>query len=332
MTSSSISQLLENSWTARKDLIDSRHETAFRLFNGFIEGCPDLVVEVFGTTAVIHNHADHPDQAAELIEAARQFLQSRLPWLQACLLKVRSSPRRAEQQGRMLFGETVDRSILEAGVRYAIDLGINIDAGFYLDTRGLRKWLLDSSSGWMVLNTFAYTGSLGVAALAGGASRVVQLDRSRRFLELARASYALNHFPIHKQDFIASDFFPMISRFKRDGQLFDCVILDPPFQSTTARGTVDLVHDNARLINKVRPLIKDGGRLVAINNALFVSGQDYMHTLEQLCQDGYLTIEKLVEVPQDCTGYPGTRLIVPVTDPSPFNHSTKIAILHVKRK
>jgi 23S rRNA (cytosine1962-C5)-methyltransferase len=93
---------------------------------------------------------------------------------------------------------------------------------------------------------------------------------------------------------------------------------------------VDQVNESARLINKVRPLIKDGGVLVAINNALYVSGKEYLQTLESLCQDGYLKIRELIPVPEDIKGY--DNLNPPITDPSPFNHSTKIAILDVKRK
>jgi 23S rRNA (cytosine1962-C5)-methyltransferase len=181
-----------------------------------------------------------------------------------------------------------------------------------------------------VLNTFAYTGSLGVAATAGGASRVVQTDRGRAFLNLAKDSYSLNGFPVHKADFVAGDFFPVIARFKATGQTFDCVILDPPFFSSTPKGRVDLVHESARLINKVRPLVNDGGTLMAINNALYVSGGEYMRTLEELCADGYLSIRELIPVPEDFIGY--ERVGKPVTDPAPFNHSTKIAVLDVKRK
>jgi 23S rRNA (cytosine1962-C5)-methyltransferase len=108
------------------------------------------------------------------------------------------------------------------------------------------------------------------------------------------------------------------------------VIIDPPFFSTTSKGKVDQVNESDRLINKVRPLVKDGGTLVAINNALYVSGQEYMQTLESLCKDGYMSIRELVPVPEDMTGY--SQVIPPITDPSPFNHSTKIAILDVKRK
>jgi 23S rRNA (cytosine1962-C5)-methyltransferase len=160
----------------------------------------------------------------------------------------------------------------------------------------------------------------------------VQHDLNRRFLNVAKASYTLNGFPIHRQDFIAADFFTLVSRFKHAHQTFDCILIDPPFFSTTSRGRVDQVNESARLINKVRPLVNDGGHLIAINNALYVSGKEYMQTLEGLCQDGYLKIKELIPVPEDFTGYPETRLGKPITDPAPFNHSTKIAVLEVKRK
>ena len=122
----------------------------------------------------------------------------------------------------------------------------------------------------------------------------------------------------------------MSARFKKAGKTFDCVIIDPPFFSSTSKGKVDQVNESARLINKVRPLIKNGGMLIAINNALFVTGNEYMQTLEALGKDGYLSIRELIPVPQDFIGY--QQLRPPVTDPFPFNHSTKIAILDVKRK
>jgi 23S rRNA (cytosine1962-C5)-methyltransferase len=158
----------------------------------------------------------------------------------------------------------------------------------------------------------------------------VQHDLNRQFLNVAKTSYTLNGFPIQKKDFIATDFFTLVSKFKHTDETFDCVIIDPPFFSTTSKGTVDQVNESARLINKVRPLIIDGGSLIAINNALYVSGREYMKTLETLCSDGYLKIKELIAVPQDFIGY--HKINPPITDPAPFNHSTKIAVLEVKRK
>jgi len=332
MDRENIKALLESALAAHTDLIDERHESAFRLFNGFYEGCPDLVIDVYALTIVIHNYADPPEDGLPFVEAARLFLHSSLPWLRTAILKTRNSPHPDERRGRVIEGEEPDRKIREHGIWYAVDLTMNRDASLYLDTRNLRKWAVDNLQDLTVLNTFAYTGSLGVAAMGGGAKRVVHLDLNREFLNVAKTSYTLNGFPIVKSDFIRSDFFPGVARLKRAGALFDCIFLDPPFFANTTRGTVDLLNDSKRLINKVRPLVVDGGWLVAVNNALFLSGKDYISMLTELSADGYLTIESLIPVPEDFTGYPETRQRDYVTDPAPFNHPTKIAVLRVKRE
>jgi 23S rRNA (cytosine1962-C5)-methyltransferase len=331
MTNIPITPLLEKALISRASLIDPKHESAFRLFNGFIEGCPELAIDVYAFTAVIHNYADDFEQGQLFVQEAHQFLTASLNWLRAGIVKTRNGTQ-DEKRGMLLFGTEFDRKIKEHDTWYAIDPILNRDASFYLDTRFLRKWIIENLKGKTVLNTFAYTGSFGVAALKGGASRVVQIDLNREFLNLAKSSYTLNGFPIRKGDFIARDFFEQVSNMKRTNTFFDCVLIDPPFFSSTSKGRVDQVHESARLINKIRPLINDGGSLIAINNALFVSGDEYMQTLESLCKDGYLKIRELIPVPEDFTGYPETRLGNAVTDPAPFNHSTKIAILDVKRK
>jgi len=332
MDSPSPIPLLEKAIAARASLFDARHESAFRLFNGFIEGDPDLIVDLYASTLVIHNYASDPAQGRSLVEQAAQFLQNKLVWLRAGIVKTRNAESQEEKRGQLLFGEKPAARVKEHGIWYSVDLLMHQDASLYLDTRDLRKWLTENMRDKTILNTFSYTGSLGVAALAGGARRVVQHDLNSQFLNVAKTSYTLNGFPIHKQDFVAADFFTLVSKLKRTSETFDCVIIDPPFFSTTAKGKIDQVNESARLINKVRPLINDGGSLIAINNALYVSGKDYMQTLDGLCKDGYLQIRELIPVPEDFTGYPETRLTQPITDPAPFNHSTKVAILEVKRK
>lgn len=334
MTPDPLISSISSALTARAELLEPKHETALRVFNGFAEGCPTLVIDLYGRTLVLHDYAESED--AEKSHAAaltvQEYLRAQLPWVQAVLLKRHRLPHPTERQGVLLFGERVDRHIREHGVRYALDLRLHGESSFYLDTRNLRAWALRTLTDKTVLNTFAYTGSLGVAAVAGGARRVVHLDHNKSGLNVAKASYSLNTFPIHKGDFQVGDFWTQVNVLKRTTARFDCVLLDPPFFSTTSGGTVDLVNHSERVINKVRPLINDGGYLVAINNALFVSGAAYLHMLETLCADGYLSIETLIPIPPDCTGYPQTVVSTPPVDPAPFNHSTKIVVLRVRRK
>jgi len=317
---------------ARAELFDARHETAFRLFNGFYEGFPQVVADLYGRTLVLHNYASPPLDAADLVNAAAQFYLERLPWINTILIKARHAESYDEKLGVIVHGETLDQQVIENGVRYAVDLRINQDTSLYLDTRNLRIWAKENLKGKTVLNTFAYTGSLGVAAKAGGAARVMQIDLSRSFLNVAKDSYVRNGFPIDKADFVTGDFWPKVSHLKRDNARFDCVFLDPPLFSTTRHGKVDLVEASHRLLNKVRPLISDGGYLVTINNALFVSGAAFMQTLDTLCADGYLSVETLIPVPQDYIGHSPVVASALPSDPAPFNHATKIAVLRVRRK
>ncbi len=331
MTISEIIDLIEKAAEARRPYFDTNHESAFRLFNGFAEGNLHLSIDIYAGTALFNNyHPDVPEGAKVVDELASLFQKSHFPalsWLRAGIIKSRNSPDPLERRGILLFGDRLERKIKEHGIWHAINLTMDKDASFYLDTRNLRKWLIENMRGKSVLNTFAYTGSLGTAATAGGASQTVQIDLNHQYLNQAKDSYSLNGFPIQKRDFITADFFPAISKLKSSKQLFDCVILDPPFFSLTAKGRVDLENESARLINKVRPLVKKGGQIIAINNALFLSGKEYIDSLEMLCKDGYLKIKELLAVPQDVIGY--AKVNAQITDPAPFTHSTKIAVLEV---
>ena len=59
--SNKIVTLLGTALSAREYLLNERHESAFRLFNGFYEGFPELAVDLYSRTLVIHNYADPPE-------------------------------------------------------------------------------------------------------------------------------------------------------------------------------------------------------------------------------------------------------------------------------
>ena len=332
MNNPSLNDILNLAIAARRPLLDDEHRSAVRLFSGFYEGCPDLVIDLYGRTLVLHDFGKEDELGSTLAASAQQFALEQLPWIECVICKQRFSEDTTEKRGIITFGSAAETSIQENNIQYALDLMINQDASFYLDTRNLRSWLTAHSQGKDVLNTFAYTGSLGVAALAGGASSVVQTDRNRRYLSLAHESAVLNRLDLGRMKLRAADFFSEVGNFKRKGERFDIVILDPPFFSITDSGTVDMLGESSRLINKLRPLVRDGGSLIVINNALFLSGAEYMSSLQNLCRDGFLTIEETIAVPEDICGYPDTRVSTGPSDPLPFNHSTKIAVLRVKRK
>ncbi|PKO00622.1 MAG: SAM-dependent methyltransferase [Chloroflexi bacterium HGW-Chloroflexi-4] len=327
-----LNELLLKALQIRLSKITPEHDCAIRLFNGFYEGERNMVADLYGSTLVLFSHAENEEDSIVLTQTARDVFLEALPWIKCVLVKHHNAREKDQRNGVITFGSQLDNTILESGIKYALDLKLNQDASFYLDTRNLRKWITEYSAGLEVLNTFAYTGSLGLAALAGGAANVFQLDRNRKFLDLARRTAMLNRLDLGKMKLAAVDFFVGIGQLKRSNALFDMVILDPPFFSVTEKGMVDQAKESHRLVNKVRPLLRDGGRIVAINNSLFLAGVEFMKSLEELGRDGFVEIEEVIPVPEDITGTPETILGKPPIDPTPFNHPTKIVVLKVKRK
>lgn len=304
------------------------HDAPFRLVNGFTEDLPGLVIDIFAKTAVIHDYGTDPYDSAEITE----FLLAELPFLKAVILKNRAAHSYAEKNGVLLYGVKPDDRIKENGVTYALDLMMNRDNSFYADTRYLRQYLLTHAKDWDVLNTFAYTGSLGVAAAAGGAASVLQTDLSDKFMQTAKRSLSMNKIYFTNKNFLAGNFFPVISRLKRENRRFHCVILDPPFFSKTASGDVDLCAAPEVPINKVRPLIHDGGCLITVNNSLYLSGEEFLNRVNTLCKDGFLSIEETISIPADFIGPDPDYMRHYAVSPAPFNHPTKIIVLRVKRK
>lgn len=320
-------QLLEAALSRRQTLLqsDSQHRGAWRIFNGFTEGAVDLAIDLMGRTAVINDYGKCCIDAMRI----RDFLLEHFNFLQAVLLKKRNSDVERERNGLLIYGEKTDTFIEEHNVRYAVDLCMNHDNSFYSDTRCLRKYLLENMAGKSVLNTFAYTGSLGVAAAAGGASMVLQTDLSNRFLQTAYRSASLNGLTFKRKNFKFGDFFPVIAALRKESVQFDCVIVDPPFFSRTAKGVIDQAGNPLGVINKVRPLVARGGVLITVNNSLYLSGKEFMSKLESICDDKYLSLEGVIPIPEDFCFKTDVKNMPYPADPAPFNHPTKIAVLKV---
>jgi 23S rRNA (cytosine1962-C5)-methyltransferase len=318
---------------ARLPRLATRPAGAMRLFNGYTEGAPRIAVDLYAGTLVVHD-ATSPEGDAALVDALVERARAKLPWLEAGLCKLRESDVQALRNGTLLFGteKQVVKRIKEDDVSYAVRLTLNRDSSLYLDTSPLRAWAKANLAGKRVLNTFAYTGSLGAAAKAGGAVKVVNTDLNGAFLTVAKDTWTLNGWPIKKVDFITGDFFDVVGRLKRERALFDCVFIDPPFFSVTTQGRVDLEADMLRVVNKVRPLVANEGALVMLNNGVFVSGAAFDQTLNAICADGYATVEQRLMAPDDFAGYPNTRQGTLPSDPAPWNHSTKVAIVRLRRK
>ncbi|MDG2682643.1 class I SAM-dependent methyltransferase, partial [Vibrio parahaemolyticus] len=83
----------------------------------------------------------------------------------------------------VLVGELDARPVVEeSGLKYQLDIGRNQNFGLFLDMRYGRDWVRENAKHKNVLNLFAYTCGFSVAAIAGGADKVVNVDMAKASL------------------------------------------------------------------------------------------------------------------------------------------------------
>ncbi len=154
-------------------------------------------------------------------------------------------------------------TVWDNGLQFLVEPYHRQNPGLFLDARPVRRWLIENSNGRRVLNLFAFTGSLGLAARAGGATQVTHLDQKREPLKRAQENHALNRLPLDDRSFLSGNIYAHLPRAKRAGVQFDGIILDPPPQLPgKKRKSRPKGQDYAGLVPLVTPLLAPGGWLV----------------------------------------------------------------------
>ncbi|MDY7560912.1 class I SAM-dependent methyltransferase [Pseudomonas sp. 10B1] len=171
-----------------------------------------------------------------------------------------------------LLGEPFDHGvIIEHGLQFKLDFGRNQNTGLFLDMRYGRNWVRAHSQGKRVLNLFAYTCGFSVAAIAGGAQQVVNLDMAKAALSRGRENHRLNQHDLSRVGFLGHDLFKSWARVKRDGP-YDLIIIDPPsFQ----KGSFVLTKDYQKILRRLPGLLNNQGIVLACINDPSI-GSDFL--------------------------------------------------------
>tara|TARA_R110001583_G_scaffold6618_1_gene33515 strand:+ start:16996 stop:17910 length:915 start_codon:yes stop_codon:yes gene_type:complete len=164
----------------------------------------------------------------------------------------------------VLWGEALtDYVANENELKYKISLGTNQNYGIFLDMKNGRNWLREHSKGCSVLNLFSYTCAFSVAAIAGGAEKVVNLDMSKAALAIGRDNHRLNEHDLSKVKYLGHDLFKSWGKVKRLGP-YDIVIADPP---SLQKGSVNIKRDYPKIIRRLPELLNQGGKALLCLNS-----------------------------------------------------------------
>ncbi len=281
------------SLAARAEALASWHAEGtdcYRLLHGAVEGAPGLAIDRYGPVLLAQTWREPlPDGALpELVALASEAVGAEL----VGVWNHRGS-KPVDFERFHPLPEPVAAVGRELGVAYDVSpRHRGQDPLLFLDLRVARRRLLAEARGRSVLNLFAYTCGVGVAAAVGGATEVWNVDFARSALEVGRHNAELDGVA-GVQRFVREDVFPVMrqlaglrvgrrGRFLRlQARTFDMVVLDPPRWSTSRYGAVDLVGDYASLFKPAVLCAAPGGVVVATNNVASVEREAWVAELER---------------------------------------------------
>ncbi|MDD1974932.1 MULTISPECIES: class I SAM-dependent methyltransferase [Pseudomonas] len=179
---------------------------------------------------------------------------------QAILIQHRYLP---DSPGQWLLGEPSEHWLIdEDGLRYELDLGLKQNTGLFLDMRYGRRWVREQAGGQRVLNLFAYTCGFSVAAIAGGAEQVVNLDMARSALSRGRDNHRHNGHDLGRVSFLGHELFKSWGKVRKFGP-YDLIIIDPP---TFQKGSFVLTQDYRKILRRLPELLNEGATVLACVN------------------------------------------------------------------
>ena len=314
MSDTVLSPSLERALEARRELIarlEAEQTNAYRLFHGTVEGRPGLTVDHYGQLILVQSF--HDTLPASQLAEVEAFYAAAFPGSE--LIYNDRSP----ANSRIANAVPPDRKELATTRREFSELGVKYwvqarhdgqDPWLFLDLRAARRRVMAEAPGKSLLNVFAYTCGVGVAAAKAGARHVVNVDFAESSLAVGKDNAKLNELPIRVR-FIKSDAFaalrqlsgigqPKLVRGKRmppfpelEKHSFDLVFLDPPRYAKSAFGVVDLVHDYPALFKPALLSTAEGGTLVCCNNVAQVDRQAWADALERSAKKAGRTIREM---------------------------------------
>ena len=297
------SEQIRKAWEWRKERGWLDSGDPLRIFHGPGEGSrefADLAIERFGRNfwVTVWETQGSGGKKEHLISEVVGFFKSLDPQEVESAVLLYRPLHGVPEDAKAVFGTPSEEAfeVSEAGLRYRIRMTGVKHPGLFLDHAPLRQWLMKSSRNWSVLNTFAYTGSLSVAAGAGGAAHVTTLDLSRATIQWAEQNWQANALDSAKARFISGDVFEWLPRLKREGKKFDCVILDPPSFSRGKAGNFSTSKDLKKLHSLAFDVLTPEGVLITSINSANISRSRFSAEVASAARECHRDLQVLFEI------------------------------------
>jgi 23S rRNA (cytosine1962-C5)-methyltransferase len=251
----------------------SNDNNTYRLIHGEGDHLPGLIVDVYGTTAVIQAHSAgmhlvRNDIAGAIVAEVNEVEQVYYKSENTLPFKAELNPR----DGFLIGGDNYDNQAMENGLLFHIDWLRGQKTGFFVDQRDNRKLLEHYSHNRSVLNMFCYTGGFSVYAMRGGAQLVHSVDSSAKAIELTNKNIALNYPEDLRHASFAEDAFKFMAA---NEHVYDLVVLDPPAFAKHRDAVRNALKGYQRLNTRAISQMKPGGILFTFSCSQVISKEQF---------------------------------------------------------
>ncbi len=256
----------------------SSETDVWRLVHGEGDGLPGLIVDIYGSVAVIQAHTAGfwhiremiaellPEITGGIVTSVYNKSEGTVPFM----------AKLGPVNGFLTGGDAGSSAIVkENGFKFRVDWEKGQKTGFFIDQRDSRSLLRQYSQGRNVLNMFGYTGGFSVYAMSN-AAMVHTVDSSASATAMANENVSMNfgNDPRHKA--FPTDAFSFLAEMKND---YDLIVLDPPafakHQSALDKALQGYRRLNAIAIQKIKP----GGVLFTFSCSQVVSRDDFRRSV-----------------------------------------------------
>ncbi len=259
-------------------LTENEQTTCYRLIHGEGDLMPGLVVDIYGSVAVVQCHSVGMYLSRESIaKALREVYGERLTAVynkSAATVPFKANLNAVD--GYLYGSAEKDNVVLENGHKFLVNWEEGQKTGFFIDQRFNRDLVKQYAKGRTVLNTFCYTGGFSVYALAGGAKEVCSIDASERAVRLVDENIRLNFGDEAPHTSLACD---AVEYLKDIGDKYDMIILDPPAFAKHHKVLGNAMQGYKRLNARALSQIKSGGILFTFSCSQAVSKELFRTTV-----------------------------------------------------
>mgnify|MGYP002678104666 FL=1 len=254
-------------------IADNPENNTYRLVHGEGDWLPGLVIDCYGSTAVMQAHSVgmHLNRM-DICQALTDVMGGRIQQVYYKSETTLLYKAHLEEEDGFIFGHTDDDIAVENGLKFHVDWLRGQKTGFFVDQRENRSLLEHYSKDKSVLNMFCYTGGFSVYAMRGGAKCVHSVDSSAKAIEITNNNIGLNFPGDPRHEAYCEDAFRFLEE-KKDK--YDIVVLDPPAFAKHRAALHNALKGYIRLNAKGIRLVKEGGLLFTFSCSQAVSKDQF---------------------------------------------------------